>query len=85
MRKFFIEVAEEELDQLTPQGREAVLRLARQQNPDFFKNDSATPNERLRSGMKPGPTAEEHATRVAQFQNPDGSIKERCTLKPPAR
>lgn len=82
MKKLYLEVSEEQLAALSPQGREAVLRLARSQNPE--PTDHRTPNQRFEDGCKKGPSRAEMQAKVAKFVGPDGlTVRQPSNLKPP--
>jgi len=72
VKRIRIEITEEELERCTPQAQEALLRLAREQNPEHFVTDSRSANERLRDGIKRGPTEAEYEARRAKVAKPDG-------------
>lgn len=72
MKRLRIELTEEELERCSPQAQEALLRLAREQNPEHFPTDTRTANERLREGIKRGPTEAEYEARRAKVAKPDG-------------
>lgn len=75
-----LEFDDENLEQFTPQVREALMRLSREQS-GRPEEDPRTPNERLRASLKRSSEAE-FGQRVRENMNPDGSIVVKPTVTP---
>lgn len=83
MKRYAIEMGDEELASCTPQVQEAFLRILRTQNPEHFQTDTRSANERLRDSIKKGPTEQEFEQRRSQVSRPDGiTIVEKPNITP---
>lgn len=75
-----LEFDDESLEQFTPQVKEALLRLSREQS-GRPEEDPRTPNERFRASLKRSSEAE-FDQRVREHMRPDGSIVVKPTVIP---